>query len=117
MKRIASALLAGGLLLSLAACGGTSSEPPAPTAAPTAAPAAATEAPSAAPVEVPEGFVLISGGSFAMGSPDAEAWRSADETQHTVTVSDFYISPYEVTQQEYAAARPHLWRGAQLFRR
>ena len=36
-----------------------------------------------------------------MGSPDEEAWRSADETQHEVTVSDFYISPYEVTQQEY----------------
>lgn len=38
-----------------------------------------------------------------MGSPDSEAWRSADETQHTVTVSDFYMSAYEVTQQEYEA--------------
>ena len=27
----------------------------------------------------------------------------ADETQHIVTVSDFYISPYEVRQSEYAA--------------
>lgn len=54
-------------------------------------------------VEAPEGFVLITGGSFRMGSPDAEAWRSGDETRHEVTVSDFYISPCEVTQQEYEA--------------
>ena len=49
----------------------------------------------------PEGFVLIEGGSFQMGSPDSEAWRSEDERQHFVTVSDFYMSAYEVTQQEY----------------
>ena len=36
-----------------------------------------------------------------MGSPGTEAWRSADETQHTVTVSDFYMSKYELTQKEY----------------
>lgn len=46
-------------------------------------------------------FVLISGGSFQMGSPESEAWRSADETQHHVTVSDFYMSRYELTQKEY----------------
>lgn len=51
--------------------------------------------------EVPEGLVLIQGGSFQMGSPDTEPWRSEDETQHPVTVSDFYISPYELTQAEY----------------
>lgn len=51
--------------------------------------------------EAPEGFVRIEGGSFQMGSPDSEPWRSADETQHTVTVSDFYISAYELTQAEY----------------
>lgn len=49
----------------------------------------------------PENFVLISGGTFEMGSPDTEAWRSEDETQHIVTVSDFYMSMYEVTQAEY----------------
>ena len=48
-------------------------------------------------------FVLISGGSFVMGSPDDEPWRSADETQHDVTVGSFYMSPYEVTQAEYEA--------------
>ncbi len=50
-----------------------------------------------------DGFVFIKGGSFAMGSPEEEPWRSADEAQHTVTVSDFYISPYEVKQRDYAA--------------
>lgn len=51
--------------------------------------------------DLPENFVLISGGTFQMGSPKDEAWRSADETQHTVTVSDFYMGIYEVTQAEY----------------
>lgn len=36
-----------------------------------------------------------------MGSPEDEAWRLEDEMQHTVTVSDFYISIYELTQAEY----------------
>ena len=52
-------------------------------------------------MDIPENFVLIKGGSFQMGSPESEAWRSADETQHTVTVSDFYMSRYELTQKEY----------------
>lgn len=68
-------------------------------------------------VETPEGFVLITGGSFRMGSPDTEAWRSADEIQHEVTVSDFYISPYEVTQEEYEAVmgeNPSYFKGGKL---
>jgi sulfatase modifying factor 1 len=52
-------------------------------------------------IEVPENFVLIKGGTFNMGSPDSEAWRGEDETEHPVTVSDFYMSIYEVTQEEY----------------
>ncbi|MGN0502957.1 MAG: formylglycine-generating enzyme family protein, partial [Ruminococcus sp.] len=52
-------------------------------------------------VKVPNEFVLIKGGTFQMGSPATEAWRSDDETQHTVTVSDFYMSKYELTQKEY----------------
>ena len=52
-------------------------------------------------MKVPDSFVLIKGGTFQMGSPDSEAWRSADETQHSVTVSDFYMSKYELTQKEY----------------
>lgn len=54
-------------------------------------------------IEPPEGVVLIRGGSFQMGSPDTEAWRSEDETSHPVTVGDFYMSAYEVTQSEYQA--------------
>lgn len=54
-------------------------------------------------VEAPENFVLIKGGTFQMGSPEDEAWRSSDETQHSVTVSDFYMSQYELTQAEYEA--------------
>ena len=58
-------------------------------------------------VEIPEDFVLIQGGTFQMGSPESEAWRSADETQHTVTVSDFYMSKYELTQKEYEKISLH----------
>ncbi len=36
-----------------------------------------------------------------MGSPSSENWRSDDELQHEVTLNDFYISRYEVTQSEY----------------
>jgi sulfatase modifying factor 1 len=66
-----------------------------------AARAAGTSNPSITEIEVPEGFVLIKGGTFKMGSPDSEAWRGDDETEHLVTVSDFYMSIYEVTQKEY----------------
>lgn len=53
------------------------------------------------PINVSENFVLIKGGTFEMGSPETEAWRSDDETRHTVTVSDFYMSVYELSQSEY----------------
>lgn len=52
-------------------------------------------------MKISDNFVLIKGGSFQMGNPESEAWRSADETQHSVTVSDFYMSKYELTQKEY----------------
>lgn len=52
-------------------------------------------------MEIPDEFVFIQGGTFEMGSPKTEAWRSADEVQHSVTVSDFYMSRYELTQKEY----------------
>ena len=56
------------------------------------------QVPDGDPAKSADGFVLVSGGTFAMGSPENEAWRGGDERQHTVTVSDFYISPYEVSQ-------------------
>lgn len=56
-----------------------------------------------APYSAPSSdFVLIKGGSFTMGSPEGEDWRSNDEVQHRVTVASFYMSKYEVTQK--------LWR-------
>ena len=46
-------------------------------------------------------FVLIKGGSFTMGSPESEDWRSGDEKQHSATVASFYLSKFEVTQKEW----------------
>ena len=57
------------------------------------------------PSEVPsvdDGLMLVKGGSFAMGSPEDEPWRSDDEELHDVTVADFYLSPKEVSQLEFA---------------
>ena len=47
-------------------------------------------------------FVLISRGTFIMGSAESEAEHEKDEQQHQVTISrDFYMGKYEVTQGEY----------------
>lgn len=46
-------------------------------------------------------LILINGGTYLMGSPETEMQRETDEVQHEVTVSDFYIGRYEVTQKEY----------------
>ncbi len=48
-----------------------------------------------------DGFVLVQAGTFTMGSPTTEADRSKNESQHYVALSDFYISPYEVTQKQW----------------
>ena len=48
-----------------------------------------------------DNFVLIKGGSFTMGSPESEDWRSNDETQHRVTLASFYMAKFEVTQKEW----------------
>ena len=67
--------------------------------------------------DILENFVLVKGGVFQMGSPEDEAWCSEDETQHTVTVSDFYMSQYELTQAEYEAVtgnNPSNFSGADL---
>jgi formylglycine-generating enzyme len=47
-------------------------------------------------------MVWISPGTFVMGSPDDEALRGADETQHTVTLTrGFFMGKYLVTQGQY----------------
>ena len=39
-------------------------------------------------------WVYIPGGTFMMGSPESEAQRNANETQHQVTVSSFRLAKY-----------------------
>ncbi len=47
-------------------------------------------------------FVLISPGTFQMGSPPSENGRGDDERLHSVTISQpFYMGVYEVTQSEF----------------
>lgn len=48
-----------------------------------------------------QNMVLINGGTFGMGSPETENWREKDELLHSVTLDSFYISRYEVAQEEY----------------
>lgn len=125
MRKFAASLLSLTLLLSLIACGsaetdwqentqaGVQTEGSENNAGRT--PDADVEPGQAADIE--DGFILITGGTFQMGSPDTENWRSDDEAQHTVTVSDFYMSPYEVTQAEYEAAvgsNPSSFSGGRL---
>lgn len=50
-----------------------------------------------------DGMVLVKGGTFTMGSPKSERLHSKDELSHNVTVSSFYVSPYELTQKDYKA--------------
>ncbi len=45
--------------------------------------------------------VFVKGGTFMMGSLDGEG-ESYERPQHQVTVSDFYIGKYEVTNAQYA---------------
>lgn len=110
MKRVTAIFLSIILAVSLAACGQTGTEQQAGTQADmqTENSDNVTQGTDVEdkPVQVQEtnvedGFILITGGTFQMGSPDTESWRSDDETQHPVTVSDFYMAPYEVTQAEY----------------
>jgi len=46
-------------------------------------------------------MVQISAGDFTMGSPTGEPDRVINETQHTVTLSGFWMGKYEVTQAQY----------------
>ena len=100
MKRICSLLLAALLVGTMVSCG--SQTPPEQSQQPTPPPSSSQQGQEEQP-QIPENFILVEGGTFSMGSPDSEAWRSDDETQHTVTVSDFYMSAFEVTQAEYQA--------------
>lgn len=51
--------------------------------------------------DLPEDFVFVEGGEFMMGSNSKE--DTNQNPVHKVTVSDFFISKYEVTQEKYEA--------------
>lgn len=97
MRKFVSLLLALSLIFSMAACSQTEND----NSNDSKTEPTQSSSLEVIDVDIPDNFVLIKGGSFQMGSPDSEAWRSADETQHSVTVSDFYMSKYELTQKEY----------------
>lgn len=48
-----------------------------------------------------DGFVLVKGGAFDMGSPESERLRHPDEARHRVNVSSFWVDPYEATQEDF----------------
>ena len=48
-------------------------------------------------------WATIPAGTFTMGSPATEVDRGDDEEQHTVTLSGFKMSKYEVTFEQYDA--------------
>ena len=53
---------------------------------------------------VPLEMVAIPRGTFLMGSPESEADRDSDESpQHQVTVPDFFMGRYTVTQAQWFA--------------
>ncbi|MDM8523158.1 SUMF1/EgtB/PvdO family nonheme iron enzyme [Desulfococcaceae bacterium HSG8] len=67
-------------------------------------------------------LVRIPGGSFMMGSPDTEGGRYKNEGPlHKVSVSDFYMGRYPVTNEEYGrfleanpdAEEPEYWSDRQ----
>jgi formylglycine-generating enzyme required for sulfatase activity len=90
--------------------------PPPPLPKPPAAAAAPVINNSPAP-KPDQGFIFIKGGSFMMGTPADEWRRESDETQHSVTVGDFYMQAHELTQAEYQAimgVNPSKFKGANL---
>lgn len=114
MKRILSLMLAAVLAGTMVSCG--SQTPPEQPQQSILPPSSSQQEQEEQP-QIPENFILVEGGTFSMGSPDSEAWRSDDETQHTVTVSDFYMSAFEVTQAEYQAvigSNPSAFSGEEL---
>lgn len=112
MRKFAAFLLSAALLISLTACGSTETDQQKNTLAGGQTEGSENKAEEAPDAEaegnvgpgqaagIDDGFILIMGGTFQMGSPDTENWRGDDETQHPVTVSDFYMAPFEVTQAE-----------------
>lgn len=90
-----------------------------PTATAEATPTATPEptpTPAASPVQIQ--MVRVPGGTFQMGSPTSEQGRRDPEwPQHQVTVPDFYMSKYEITQAQWKAVMgtdPSYFKGDDL---
>jgi formylglycine-generating enzyme required for sulfatase activity len=79
---------------------------------------AASNRVSATTVPELEGYVWINPGTFTMGSPEGEANRRENETQHEVTLTEgFYLGKCEVTQEEYERVMgqdPSRFKGVKL---
>lgn len=54
------------------------------------------------PLGVTENMLFVEGGTFQMGDTSGDGYRN-EKPVHTVTISDFYVSRYLVTQKEWAA--------------
>jgi len=67
----------------------------------TSAPVVVSAAGSVSPIQV--NMVTIPAGTFIMGSPTTEPNRFDNETQHSVTLSGFSMSKYQVTQAQWTA--------------
>jgi formylglycine-generating enzyme required for sulfatase activity len=64
--------------------------------------------------DTPENMVFVQGGSFQMGSNDG---NDDEKPVHSVTVSDYYIGKFEVTQKEWKEVmgnNPSHWKGDNL---
>jgi formylglycine-generating enzyme required for sulfatase activity len=64
-----------------------------------------------------DNLVLVSGGSFVMGSHLLERGRNNGEIQHRVVVNPFYMSKYQITQEDYEeimGTNPGIFGGTNL---
>jgi formylglycine-generating enzyme required for sulfatase activity len=61
-------------------------------------------------------MVRIPAGTFMMGSPEGEGYKD-EKPQHKVTVGEFYIGKYEITQEQWErimGSNPSYFKGSKL---
>lgn len=105
-RKYAAGCLMVSLALFLTACAGngnTANNTPSESSEQTVTAESSVENTESRPEQAQISMVRVNGGAYQMGSPETEADRVEDEVQHTVTVSDFYLGEYEVTQAQYEA--------------
>ena len=118
------------MLVGIVGCGGEDNAPEATGPSLAIAPFAATKARQhqqswadhlGVPIESTNSigmkFMVIPPGEFMMGSPETEARRVDDESQHRVTITKpFYLGETEVTQEQYQkvmGTNPSRFKGPQ----